>query len=124
MRSKLTQAKEISNEVKESVMARQHRRSISGVALTSVEFHHFVHRSSSGIGYEWNIIALTPEEHRAVHDRKPIKVNGKVRYTPDEFDTLMRNHLILNYDGWTMGKCKYHKYWSEEDYGVKKREKL
>lgn len=105
-------------------MARQHRRSISGVALTSVEFHHFVHRSASGIGYEWNIIALTPEEHRAVHDHKPIKVNGRERYTPAEFDTLMRNHLILNYDGWTVEKCKYHKYWSEEDYGIKKREKL
>lgn len=123
-KSKATITKEITNETKLKVLERQHRRSLSGAVLTtSVEFHHYIYRSASGIGFEWNVIALTPEEHRAVHDHKPIRINGKIRYMPDEFDTLMRNHLILNYEGWTVDKCKYHKYWEEEDYEVNRRGK-
>lgn len=124
MKSKLTATKEITRDTKEKVLERQHHRSISGVALpSSAEFHHYIFRSASGVGFEWNVIALTPEEHRAVHDRQPIKVNGRVRYQPDEFDTLMRNHLIINYSGWSVDNCKYKKYKDEEEYGVVRRDK-
>lgn len=121
-KSNQTKAKEISIETKKAVLERQNHRSLSGAALTSsADFHHFIARGSGGVGYAWNIIALTPEEHRAVHDHQPIKVYGKKRYSWEEFRTLMRNHLIIHYIGWSEDKCKYHKYWDKEDYGVIER---
>lgn len=113
-------AKDISPETKEKVLKRQEGKSISGVTLYpyNTEFHHFRLRSDSGVGYEWNIVAITTDEHRRYHDHLPIKVNGRERYSWDEFNTLMRNHLVLRYIGWEWDKCKYHKYWKEEDYGV------
>lgn len=118
-----TKAKEISAETKREVLERQGYRSISGVALTAsnTEFHHYVFRSHGGVGYEWNIVAVTAEEHRAIHDHQPIKVNGRERYTWDEFQTLIHNHLCLRYAGWSKDKCKYKKYWAEEDYQVKRK---
>lgn len=120
-KSKFTIAKEITKETKEKVLKRQKGLSISGVQLTpyNVEFHHYVYRSNSGVGYEWNIVALTSEEHRAIHDKQDIKVYGKVRYTYDEFITLIGNHLKLKYYGWTLEKCKYHKFWEIKDYEIK-----
>lgn len=115
-KSKLTIAKEITQKTKEEVMERQHGRSISGVALTNVEFHHVIPRSASGIGLAFNIVALTSEEHRWYHDHRPIKVNGRERYTYEEFTTLMKNHLKIRYPGWTEKGCKFHKGWTEEDY--------
>lgn len=119
-KSKLTKVKEISQETKQQVLARQNYKSISGVALTNADYHHVVLRSSSGVGYEWNIVALTPDEHRRYHDKQPILVYGRQRYTWQEFDTLMRNHLKIKYFGWSEDKCKYHKYWSEEDYEIER----
>lgn len=119
-KAKQTKVKEISQDTKERVLERQHHRSISGVALSDPTFHHCVSRGQGGVGYEWNIVALTFDEHRALHDGQPIKVNGRERYTNDEFITLIHNHLALRYDGWSRDKCKYHKYWDEEDYGVKR----
>lgn len=126
-KSRLAKAKEISEETKQKVWDRQHGRSISGVALTSVEFHHVIPRPSSGVGYEWNIVALTPEEHRWVHDHQPILVNGAKRYTWDEFQILMKNHLKLNYPRWREEYCAYKKMWDVQDYwdainGKKERE--
>ena len=123
-KSKLTKAKEISYETKCKVLDRQGNRSISGVMLSpnNVEFHHVVYRSDSGIGYEWNIVALTRDEHRWVHDHQPIMVNGRVRYSWDEFNILMKNHLKKMYEGWSEYSCKFHKYWEEKDYGVTRRE--
>ena len=119
MKSKLTKAKEISPETKQIVLERQHHRSISGVALTdTAEFHHVIYRSASGIGYEWNIVALTPEEHRWLHDKQPIKVNGRNRYSWIEFEILCKNHLKIKYPNWTEEKCKFHKYWDEADYKI------
>lgn len=117
-KSKQAKAKEISLETKKAVMERQGWRSISGVYLTEdhVEFHHVVGRGVGGIGLEFNIVAITPEEHRAFHDGADIKVNGRKRYTAKEFGTLMRNHLILRYPHWNAESCKYHKMWSETDY--------
>ena len=122
-KSNLTIAKEISQATKEKVLDRQGYRSISGVALTpyNVDFHHTVYRSSSGIGYGWNVCAITKEEHRWFHDKQPIKVNGRNRYSWIEFEILMKNHLKLKYNDWAEEKCKYHKYWNEEDYGVTRR---
>lgn len=122
-KSKLTKAKEISQATKEKVLERQGNRSISGVALTpyNVNFHHTVYRSLSGVGYEWNVCAITAEEHRLFHDKQGIPVNGRPRYSWIEFDILMKNHLKICYEGWTEEKCKFHKYWSEEDYGVTRR---
>lgn len=115
-----TKAKEISTKTKMNVLYRQKFKSLSGASLQNctVDFHHFQERSSSGVGYEWNIIAMTRDEHRAIHDHKPIKRNGKDLYTYNEFQTLMHNHLVLNYLGWSVKKCKYHKGWEEKDYEV------
>ena len=124
MKSKQTKTKEISRETKQIVLQRQHYKSISGVALTeqSAVFHHVVFRGNQGVGYEFNIVALTWEEHRRFHDGLSIFVNGKERYSNQEFNTLMKNHLKLNYNGWTEDKCKYKKYFDEKDYGITRKE--
>lgn len=113
-------AKDISQATKEKVLARQNGRSVTGVILYqgNTEFHHVRPRSDSGVGYEWNIVAITKEEHRLYHDHQPIKVNGRVRYSWEEFNTLLKNHLILRYLNWDWEKTKYHKYWEEDDYGI------
>lgn len=123
-KSKLTKAKEISYETKVKVLDRQANRSITGVFLSphNTDFHHVIYRSDSGIGYEWNIVALTRDEHRLVHDHQPIMVNGRVRYSWDEFNILMKNHLKKMYEGWSEYSCRFHKYWEEKDYGVTRRE--
>ena len=123
MKSKQTQAKEISEATKQMVLDRQHYRSISGVALTAynVEFHHVVPRSSGGVGAEFNIVAITHEEHRLYHDHCNIPVNGRDRYTYKEFETLMKNHLKLNYDGWSESNVKYKKYKEITEYGITRR---
>lgn len=121
--SKYTEAKTITLETRKSVLDRQNHRSISGRYLTedTASFHHYVERSSGGVGYEWNIVALTFEEHRAIHDHQPIKIGKRVLYTYDQFITLIRNHLIINYEGWSEEKCKYKKYLEEQEYGVVRR---
>lgn len=120
-KSNCTKAKEISLKTKEKVLKRQSNKSISGASLynNNVEFHHVVFRSSSGVGYEWNIVALTSDEHRALHDKNMIEVNGRVRYTNEEFEILIKNHLKIKYPNWSEDKCKYHKYWKEQDYEIK-----
>lgn len=122
-KSKLTKAKEISFETKQKVLDRQGNRSISGVYLApwNTDFHHVIYRSASGCGYEWNIVALTKDEHRWVHDHQSILVNGAKRYTWDEFNILMKNHLKLHYDGWSEERCKVRKYAEESDYGVTRK---
>lgn len=123
-KSKLTKAKEISFETKQKVLDRQGNRSVSGVYLApyNIEFHHVIPRSSSGVGYEWNIVALTKEEHRLYHDHCPIPVNGKERYTWLEFGILMKNHLKMRYEGWSEEKCKVRKYAEESDYKVTRKD--
>ena len=124
-KSKLTRAKEISIETKQKVLERQHNRSITGVYIPNLNcgsFHHVITRGQNGIGFEWNIVCLTPEEHRWYHDHQNILVNGAKRYTYLELEILMKNHLKLHYSGWTEEKCKFHKYWEEEDYGITRME--
>lgn len=122
-KSKLTQAKEITDKTKRIVLDRQHNRSISGVALQKgyTDFHHVIFRSSSGVGYEWNVVAITSDEHRCYHDGNDIVVNGRVRYTNEEFETLMKNHLKIEYPNWTEEKCKYKKYYEMKDYEIYRR---
>ena len=109
MASKLTKAKEISETTKKIVLERQNNKSISGVPLTiqTADFHHVRPRSSSGVGYEWNIVAITREEHRLLHDKQDIKLYGRTRWTWQEFETLIKNHLKIKYHNWTWEKCKY-----------------
>ena len=122
---KQTLAKEISLDTKRLVMERQGYRSITGVALSesSATFHHVIYRSGQGIGAEWNVVALSFDEHRRFHDKQDILVNGRERYTWQEFDTLMKNHLKLWYEGWSESACKYDKYKTIDEYGVMRRER-
>ena len=125
VKHKQTIAKEISQDTKRLVMERQGYRSITGVALsnTNAEFHHVVYRSQQGLGTEWNVCALTFDEHRRFHDKQDILVNGRERYTWQEFDTLMKNHLKLWYENWSEQACKYDKYKTLDEYGVIRRER-
>ncbi len=119
MKSKLTKAKEITPETKRIVLERQGYRSITGVYIPDIQhgsFHHVISRGCEGVGLAFNVVCLTPEEHRWVHDECPIKVNGKNRYSAIEFEILMKNHLKLNYPNWREEWCKFHKYWDEQDY--------
>lgn len=119
MKSKLTKAKEITQETKKAVLERQGYRSITGVYIPDIQhgsFHHVISRGCEGVGLAFNVVALTPEEHRWVHDEAPIKVNGKRRYSAIEFEILMKNHLKLHYPNWREEFCKVRKYYEEEDY--------
>ena len=122
---KQTIAKEISQQTKQVVLERQHYRSISGVALTpyNADFHHVVFRSGQGVGAEFNVCAITKEEHSLFHDHKKIPVNGADRYSWEEFDTLMKNHLKLWYENWSEKACKYDKYKDISEYGIVRRER-
>lgn len=116
-KSKATKMKEISFATKCQVLDRQGNRSLTGVYLSHPYFHHVVERGNgSGVGLAFNIIALTFEEHRAVHDHQPIMVNGRQRYSWDEFQILMKNYLKIQYPKWTEEACHIHKYWEEQDY--------
>lgn len=121
-KSKLTKFKEISLETKRIVLERQGYRSISGVYIPDIQhgsFHHVIGRGNEGIGLAYNIVALTPDEHRWYHDKADIKVNGRKRYSYIEFEILMKNHLKIEYPGWREELCKFHKYWDEADYWEK-----
>lgn len=118
----MNKEQKISDKTKEAVLERQANRSITGMWLTDVNFHHFVSVGSRGVGYEWNVVALLPSEHRELHDGSDITINGRKRYTNAEFKTLIRNHLVLRYLGWTEDKCRFHKGWSEKDYQIERIE--
>ena len=116
-KSKATKMKEMSFKTKCEVMDRQCSRSLTKVYLSHPSFHHVVERGAgSGVGLAFNVVALTFEEHRAVHDHQPIIVNGKQMYTWDEFQIVMKNYLKVQYPAWTEEACHIHKYWSEQDY--------
>ena len=123
----LTKAKQISPETKKKVWERQNGRSVVSGFPISVEMCccHFIGRGEkSGVGYEWNVVGLTTDEHRLLDENKPLKINGRIRYSNAEMQTIIHNHLVENYEGWALAKCSYHKYWKEEDYDVKRRKKI
>lgn len=123
--NKRAKALDISDKERKLVIERQKGFSISGRSLSvyGCEIHHFRSRGCDGVGYEFNLVALTPEEHRAVHDKQPIYFSKCIRYTYQEFQTLMRNHLIRNYINWTYDGCKYNKYYNDkEDYRIARRQ--
>ncbi|MBR2653985.1 MAG: HNH endonuclease [Lachnospiraceae bacterium] len=119
--TKRQKAIEVTEETKKKVLERQDYKSISGAGLNvrTVNYHHVIPRSSSGVGYEWNIVALTGEEHREYHDHAPITINGRQYYSWEEFDTLIQNHLKIKYPNWSKKLCRYNKYKeTEEEYGI------
>ena len=122
------EAKQISVDTRRAVLERQNYKSISGRYLTeeSASFHHYVERSSSGVGFEWNIVALTFNEHRAIHDHQPIKADGSklVLFTYKKFIEKIVQHFKDNYENWSEDLCKFHKGWEIEDYGIIRRTSL
>lgn len=124
-KSRQTKVKGITQATKEKVWRRQKGLSIlSNRPITVAQCCcHYIGRGVRGVGYEWNIVGLTPEEHRLLDENKPIPVNNRKRWTNAEAQILIKNHLILNYIGWSEEACEYDKYkFSEEEYGVKPRE--
>jgi len=118
MKGDFTKAKSISDETKQAVFDRQKGKSVFSKRPITKEMCccHFVGRGVSGVGYEWNIFGATPDEHRLFDESKQI-----ANLTHEQCVSVIRNHLILNYRNWEQEKCKYHKYWSEEDYGITRR---
>lgn len=113
--------KDITKETRESVRKRQENYSLTGVYLNEAEFHHFVTRGSQGVGYEWNIVALTPLEHRQLHDGADITLpDGTKLFTNKAFKSFIRTHLKESYRGWSEDKCKVHKGWNKEDYHIER----
>ena len=125
MKGDFTKAKQIKPDTKEAVWKRQRGRSLLSGHPITVEMcccHYIGKGEKSGVGYEWNIVGLLPEEHSELDLNKPIKVNGRIRYTNEEAQAIIGNHLNRSYKGWTREKCSYHKYFEEKDYGVTRNE--
>lgn len=119
-----TKAKQITMDTKKRVWERQGGKSVISNYPITVEMcccHYIGRGEDSGVGYEWNVVGLTPEEHQLLDQNKNLVRNGRVWYTNEQMQTIIRNHLIENYVGWTREKCSYHKYWKEEDYKVIRR---
>lgn len=119
-KSDYLKAKEISEKTKLAVLERQKYKSVvSNLPLTlqTASFHHYVERGQSGIGYEWNIVALTFNEHRALHDG-----NKVFKFTSKQAEALIHNYLSRMYKHWSKDNCKYHKWYTEKDYGVTRNE--
>lgn len=125
MKGDYTKAKQITPATKKKVWKRQKGRSILSNHPISVEMcccHYVGKGERSGVGYEWNIVGLLPDEHRQLDENKPITVNGRIRYTNSEAQSIIGNHLKRHYNGWSREKCSYHKYYEEKDYGVTRNE--
>lgn len=131
MANSIRKQTDISDEEKELVLKRQNYRSISkvfiGNNIKNCDFHHVINSGlgEKGVGYEWNLVAITRYEHRQITDHKGISIHGidgEVKYKYEEFISAMKNHLKVNYTNWSEANCKVHKGYSKEDYGVKRRE--
>lgn len=127
-KSKQTKAHEITRETKEKVWQRQKGKSLfAPYKNISVEMCccHYIPRSRGGLGEEWNIFGCyqTPyanDEHDAFdHKLSDNQVKQLTNLTPDQMVTVVRNHLIENYDNWSEENCRYKKY--VEDYGVRRK---
>lgn len=72
MKGDFLEAKSITKETKQKVWERQNGKSIlSGKRITVSECCcHVLSRGQSGLGAVWNIIGLTPEEHRLYDEHK------------------------------------------------------
>lgn len=125
MKGDFTKAKSISPKTKKAVWERQRGKSIlSGKPITISECCcHYIARSASGVGYEWNIIGLTFEEHRALDTYKGINIGSSVVLPNSVAKNVIKTHLMSNYDGWSEEKCKYIKYFEEKDYEVNRKYK-
>lgn len=121
MVSEFQKAKDITQKTKLAVLERQNYKSVisnNPLTLETASFHHFIERGQSGIGYEWNVVALTFEEHRyLMHDK--ITYNN---VEPKQAEEIIVKHFKDNYDNWTRDNCKYRKWYAEKDYGVNRKE--
>lgn len=120
-KSEFQKAKEITLQTKLAVLERQGYKSvINGKSLTleTASFHHFLERGQSGVGYEWNIVAMTWKEHRVLmHDKQTLE-----GITPEKAEELVLNHFKENYNNWSRDNCRYHKWYAPQDYGVTRKE--
>ena len=98
-------------------MERQDGLSITGRSLgNGVNYHHIVSKGSEGVGYEFNVIALTPDEHIAYHRGSAVLTEFKTIRNRKEFDQFIDDYMKNFYPNWSRSKCKYVPGWSEEDY--------
>lgn len=116
------------NEItRQNVRKRQDFRSITGIWLgeSGGHMHHFISRGRSGVGFEWNLILMTDDEHQQYHNGGLVRVNGtNIVYTHEEFTDKMRDYLISQYDGWSEERCRFHKFWEYKDYKVQRKGNL
>lgn len=118
MKSKQTKAHEISRKVKERVYERQHGKSLfPPYKKITVEMCccHYLSRAKGGLGKEWNVFGCFQapwlDEHK-MFDRQikcSIESRGKI-LSADELDSIVSDHLNMNYEDWSIEKCKYNKY--------------
>lgn len=118
-KSKKAQATSIPRSVKEKVWARQKGRSLFApyTPITVEECCcHFIPRSKGGLGIEENVFGCVQRPYRNEH----LMFDGNELVSPteakkynlsrDEMKTVVRNHLILHYPGWSEENLVYKKY--------------
>ena len=116
-RSNRSKVIEISQKTRRKVMERQDGLSITGRSLgNGVNYHHIVSKGSEGVGYEFNVIALTPDEHIEYHRGSSILTEHKGKLNRKEFDQFIDDYMKQIYSNWSRDKCKYVPGWTEEDY--------
>ena len=128
-KSKQAKAHEITKETKQIVWERQHGKSLfAPYKPITVEMCccHFIPRARGGLGTEWNIFgcfqAPWADEHKAFdHQLSDKEVRKITNLTPDEMVTVVRNHLMENYDGWCEDNCRYKKGYELEDYEIRRK---
>ena len=114
MPSKYTKAKSISLKTKYEVYDRQHGLSLlSGKPITLAQCCcHYLNRGRGGVGFCWNIMALTTDEHRKFDLHQDI--DGM---SHEECCRIIEEHFKQHYVDWSIERCKYKKYCDdEEDY--------
>lgn len=117
-KSKRAQATSIPKSVKENVWRRQHGKSLfAPYSPITVEecCCHFIPRSKGGLGIEENIFGCVQrtyrDEHRMFDGNELVspKDAEKFNLTREEMHSVVRNHLILHYPGWSEDKLVYRK---------------
>lgn len=115
-KSKSTKSHEISRKTKEKVWERQHGRSLFPPFMEiTVDMCccHYIPRSRGGVGEEWNVFGCYQsdwlDEHRLFDQHK----------LPN---AIVMNHLIDNYQDWSIDACVFHK-WYEEQIKLIRKEK-
>lgn len=126
MKSKKTKSHEISLETKKKVWERQNGRSLfAPYRPITIEMCccHYVSRANNGLGTEWNIFGCyqSPWLNEHLMYDGQINIDKNLNLTRDEMKTVVRNHLVRNYDRWSEEDCKYQKYKDIAEYEVKRK---